>query len=153
MLEVVVDGAFHLHALGPLGRLNIRLKDEDVAVWHLLQMGTSKICDLSVSPLTMMKGNKSCSWLTHVGCHPCVPPTCCRCSLFSMLRSVACQWRGSRCAPARHLVHLAFVVVVRSGEFWWCSCSRRRCRRRPETMCLAYPSQDSSKCEWKKGKN
>jgi hypothetical protein len=82
-----------------------------------------------------------------------VRKACCRCSPFSLLRSVVCRWRGCLCALAILIVRLAFVVVDRRLTIWWCSCSRRHCRGRPEMKCLAYPSQDSSKYEWKKGEN
>ena len=93
-------------------------EDEDMVELCLCRMGARKMCDLLAAALKMTKGKKTCSWPTYVEVAPCVRPTCCRCSLFSMLQSVVCRLRGSRCAPARHLVHLAFVIVVHSGEFW-----------------------------------
>ena len=61
------------------------LEDDDSAVWYLHRVAITKTCDLCVHAVKMTKRKKTCSWPTHVGCHPIVHPTWCRCSPLSVL--------------------------------------------------------------------
>ena len=70
---------------------------------------------------------------------------CVHLRVFMKMRKISCRtWWGLWSPP----------FELASWRRWSCSWHRtRRCCCRPKMKCLAYPSQDSSKYEWKNGEN